>query len=178
MLSTPHSLNQNLVARVPFDTRAFRSTLGAFPTGVAVVTARSRDGRPIGITINSFASVSLDPPLILWSQALVSPTHDEYSAADTLIINILAETQRDISTHFARPQDDKFSGIDWDIAPCGTPRLAGCAATLYCRRSRRYEGGDHTIHLCEVNTFESHDRAPLIFCRGRYVDQAQTSIVL
>lgn len=171
----PYQVSDTLNCALQFDTRAFRNTLGVFPTGVAVVTALSRAGVPMGITINSFASVSLMPPLVLWSQAHTSPTHGDFQCAEHMVINILSDAQRGISTHFARHHDDKFAGIAWDAAPCGTPVLQGCAATLYCRASTHYEGGDHTIHLCEVETFENHALAPLVFCRGQYMDFASAS---
>lgn len=152
------------------DKRALRNTLGAFPTGVTVVTALSRQGVPLGITVNSFASVSLDPPLILWSQSRSSPSHDQFVLADTMVINILSEGQRDISTRFATPHPDKFEGVACSFTPCGTPVLEGCAATLVCRGATRYDGGDHTIHLCHVLSFTSHSRDPLIFCRGNYFE--------
>ena len=152
------------------DTRALRRTLGAFPTGVTVVTALARSGHALGITVNSFASVSLDPPLVLWSQARTSPSHDAFVQVETMVINILSQSQREVSARFAQPHPDKFAGIACTHAPCGTPMLAGCAATLVCRVARRYDGGDHTIHLCEVESFQGHDSAPLIFCKGSYLD--------
>ena len=158
-----------------FDPRELRTTLGSFPTGVTVVTALARDGRPLGITVNSFASVSLLPPLILWSQARTSPSHEDFAAAGTMVINILAATQRDISARFARPHPDKFAGVAISRLPCGTPILEGCAATLVCTPKTRHDGGDHTIHLCAVDTFTNHRRAPLIFCRGDYL--APSSLV-
>jgi flavin reductase (DIM6/NTAB) family NADH-FMN oxidoreductase RutF len=151
------------------DTRALRNTLGSFPTGVTVITALARDGRPLGITVNSFASVSLLPPLVLWSQARTSPTHDEFASAATMVINILADDQQEVSAHFARPTLDKFAGIAFSRLPCGTPVLDGSSATLVCTPTARYDGGDHTIHLCAVDTFTNHHRPPLIFCRGSYL---------
>ena len=158
-----------MVAPPMLDTRELRSTLGSFPTGVTVVTALARDGRPLGITVNSFASVSLLPPLVLWSQARTSPTHDEFSVAATMVINILADDQQEISARFSRPHPDKFSGITLSRLPCGTPVIEGSSATLVCTPAARHEGGDHTIHLCSVNTFTNHQRPPLIFCRGSYL---------
>lgn len=152
--------------------RALRNTLGVFPTGVTVVTALGADGQPFGVTVNSFASVSLDPPLVLWSQAKSSPSHDEFSRAGTMVINILSENQRDVSTRFAHPHPDKFEGVARSAAPCGTPVLMGCAATLVCRVVNHYDGGDHTIHLCEIESFEDHCRHPLIFCKGAYAELA------
>ena len=139
-----------------------------------MVTALSRSGVPMGITINSFASVSIDPPLVLWSQANTSPTHDEFRSASRMVINILSHAQRDVSSQFSRAQEDKFLGIDWEPSMCGTPVLHGCAATLFTRASMHYQGGDHTIHLCEVDAFQQTDQLPLLFCKGQYVNLPQS----
>lgn len=149
--------------------RALRDTLGAFATGVTVVTALGTDGRPLGVTVNSFASVSLDPPLVLWSQSKAAPSHAEFLQASTMVINVLSQQQQALSQHFARAQSDKFAGVDHGHAACGTPILAGCAATLVCSVVDRYYGGDHTIHLCRIESFEDLRRPPLVFCRGAYV---------
>lgn len=154
--------------------QAFRQTLGAFPTGVTVVTALGPDNKPMGITVNSFASVSLDPPLILWSQVRTSPSHDAFFRAKTMVINILSDSQKQLSAHFARPHLDRFEGVDYSLAECGTPVLSGCAATLVCRVTNKYYGGDHTIYLCQVQSFDNHERSSLIFARGTYVQAHQS----
>lgn len=148
---------------------AFRQTLGAFPTGVTVVTALSQEGKPMGLTVNSFASVSLDPPLVLWSQVRSSPAHDAFFRAKEMVINILSDDQQELSSHFARPHEDKFEGIDYSPAEGGTPVLMGCAANLVCEVVDKYYGGDHTIYLCRVQSFDNHGRPSLIFSRGSYV---------
>ncbi|WPH18123.1 flavin reductase family protein [Variovorax paradoxus] len=158
-------------AAIP-DTRALRNAFGAFPTGVTVVTALSPEGTPLGVTVNSFASVSLAPPLVLWSQACSSPSHTAFFQARTMVINILSEDQSWLSAKFSRPGDDRFSGIDFTSAACGTPVLAGCAATLVCSVADRHYGGDHTIFLCGVNEYENHHRAPLIFAGGSYLKRS------
>lgn len=156
-------------AAAPIDRRSLRRTLGAFATGVTVVTALGRGGARLGITVNSFASVSLEPPLVLWSQDRGSPSHHDYLAADRMVINILSEAQRELAARFSRPHADKFAGVAWEAADCGTPVLLDCAATFVCRAAERYEGGDHTIHLCRVESFECSGRTPLIFCQGTYL---------
>lgn len=152
------------------DSRLLRNTLGSFATGVTVVTALARNGAPLGVTVNSFASVSLDPPLVLWSQVKSAPSHGEFLEAGTVVINVLSARQRQLSQHFSRPSPDKFADIEYTTAPCGTPILDGCAATFICRVVDHYYGGDHTIHLCKVDSFENHLREPLIFCRGAYLE--------
>jgi len=151
------------------DSRMLRRCLGSFPTGVAVVTALSDTGAPIGVTVNSFASVSLDPPLVLWSQAQNSPTHPSFLQAGAMIINILADDQAELSVQFSRPVPDRFHGVDCVPGLAGAPVLQGCAATLQCRVADRYYGGDHIIFLCRVEHYESHERRPLIFSKGSYL---------
>lgn len=117
-----------------FDARELRNVLGAFVTGVTVITALDRDGRPHGLTANSFSSVSLDPPLILWSQSLASPSHPVFLEAERFVVNILADDQVAVSKHFARGGDDKFAGCETRPGLGGVPLIAGCAAYLECRR--------------------------------------------
>jgi len=153
------------------DARALRSAFGMFPTGVTVVTALSPEGVPLGVTVNSFASVSLAPPLVLWSQACSSPSHTAFFEARTMVINILSEDQAGLSAKFSRPGDDRFADVGYTTTACGTPILAGCAATLVCSVADRYYGGDHTIFLCGVDEYENHQRVPLIFASGAYLKQ-------
>jgi flavin reductase (DIM6/NTAB) family NADH-FMN oxidoreductase RutF len=136
---------------------------------VTIVTALGRHRARLGITVNSFASVSLDPPLVLWSQDRQTPSHLDYLTADRMVINVLSEDQRELAARFSRPHPDKFAEVAWDAAACGTPILRGCAATFVCHVADRYDGGDHTIHLCRVESCERSDRAPLIFCQGAYL---------
>lgn len=157
------------------DSRALRQAFGKFPTGVTVVTALAPDKTLLGVTVNSFASVSLDPPLVLWSQACGSPSHSSFFQAPTMVINILAEDQSALSAKFSRPGDDRFLGVEYDTAACGTPIIAGCAATLICGVADRYYGGDHTIFLCRVDEYENHLRAPLIFASGSYLKSSQSA---
>jgi len=156
-------------AGAPADSRMLRRCLGSFPTGVAVVTALGDRGDPIGVTVNSFASVSLDPPLVLWSQAQNSPTHPSFLQAGAMIINILADDQADLSVQFSRPVPDRFHGVECVPGLAGVPMLQGCAATLQCSVADRYYGGDHIIFLCRVEHYQSHEKRPLIFSKGSYL---------
>lgn len=147
------------------DTKRFRSALGQFATGVTVVTARTDDG-PIGITANSFASVSLDPPLVLWSPAKVSNRFVHFTAAQNYAIHVLGADQIDLCHHFANKPD--FAGIDWATCPDGAPLLAGCLTRFECRRVAVHDGGDHVIIIGEVKKVTFREGAPLLFSGGRF----------
>jgi flavin reductase (DIM6/NTAB) family NADH-FMN oxidoreductase RutF len=153
--------------------RELRRALSTFATGVVVITACDGDGARAGLTVNSFNSVSLDPPLVLWSQSLRSPSLPLFRRATHFVINILASDQRHISQHFARGHGDKFAGIECSGANCGAPVLAGAVAHFECRREHEYYGGDHAIFIGRVENYAYSDRAPLIFVRGGYLDLAE-----
>lgn len=148
--------------------RTLRDALGDFATGVAVVTARAADGQPVGVTINSFASVSLEPPLVLWSLGLHSPSLLVFESCSHYAVNILAADQIEFSQRFAQSQSDKFAGIVTTVGAGGTPLLPGCSACFECRNELRYPGGDHIILIGYVENFIRADKPPLIFHRGRY----------
>ena len=148
--------------------RALRDTLGAFATGVTVVTALDEDGSAVGLTVNSFNTVSLEPPLVLWSLSLVSPNLPAFRAARHFAVNVLAADQQAISERFARRNSDKFAGVDWQGGLGGAPLLAGCCATLECRNEAQHAGGDHLIFIGRVERFARQARAPLLFYGGRY----------
>jgi len=153
----------------PFlDTRSLRDALGEFATGVAVITARAADGTPVGVTINSFASVSLEPPLVLWSLGLQSPSLAVFEACGHYAINVLAADQAELSQRFSQPQDDRFAGIDPGVGAGATPILPGCCAWFECRNEIRYPGGDHLIFVGHVENFRRDGKPPLIFHGGRY----------
>ncbi|MCA0910682.1 flavin reductase family protein [Qipengyuania gaetbuli] len=151
-----------------FDPQAFRSALGSFVTGVTIVTARDADGRPVGLTANSFNSVSLDPPMVLWSLSLDSGSLPVFREAQSWAVHVLAADQQAMSDRFAQPGNDKFAGLDVVDGPEGAPMLAGYAARFGCRARFEYEGGDHAIFLGEVVEFERRDAEPLIYHSGRY----------
>jgi flavin reductase (DIM6/NTAB) family NADH-FMN oxidoreductase RutF len=153
----------------PFpDSRSLRDALGEFATGVAVVTARAADGQPVGVTINSFASVSLEPPLVLWSLSLQSPSLPVFEACSHYAVNILAADQVELSQRFSQSQNDRFAGIDTTGGAGGTPLLPGCCAWFECRNEVRYPGGDHIILLGYVEDFQRAEKPPLIFHGGQY----------
>ena len=153
-----------------FDQQQLRSVLGTFVTGVTVVTTRDANGKAHGVTANSFSSVSLDPPLVLWSQSLTSSSHPAFCESDCFAVNIMADDQVTISNHFAKPHNDKFSTIAYSDGLGGAPIIEGCAAHIECRKVAAYPGGDHVVFLGRVERISQRsDRRPLAFGGGRYV---------
>lgn len=151
-----------------FDTRQFRNALGGFPTGVAVVTGSATDGRPIGITINSFSSVSLEPPLVLWSLATVSPSLEHFAVGRAHVIHVLAHDQEELATRFASRMPDKFDGIAHTIKDDNIPRFDQCVATFECITHALHEEGDHIIVIARVRHLDQRERDPLLFCDGKF----------
>lgn len=151
-----------------FDPRAFRRALGNFATGVTVMTAATPNGQKVGVTANSFNSVSLDPALILWSIDKRSTSYEVFAEATHFAVNILAADQIELSNQFARPSDDKFAGIDFARGTGGAPLLADCAARFQCERHQILEGGDHWIMLGKVVAFDDFGRSPLLYHQGAY----------
>lgn len=151
-----------------FDPRVFRRALGNFATGVTIVTARSPAGEQVGVTANSFNSVSLDPPLILWCIDKRSGSQGVFEAASHFAVNILAADQIELSNHFARPQEDKFAGIAHDRGLGGAPLLPDCAARFQCERYQQLDGGDHWILIGKVVAFDDFGRSPLLYHQGAY----------
>jgi flavin reductase (DIM6/NTAB) family NADH-FMN oxidoreductase RutF len=151
-----------------FDPRDFRNALGTFPTGVTVVTMVTPDGVPVGLTCNSFSSVSLSPALVLWSLSLRSPNLSNFLQAPHFAINILAADQREVSQRFAQSIANKFEGVDHVTGKLGLPLIANAAAHLECRNETRYYSGDHVIFIGHVLHYDYRECEPLLFCRGRY----------
>src|SRR5438309_9747662 len=138
-------------APVPtFSSTEFRAALGMFATGVTVVTALDADGKPVGVTANSFNSVSLDPPLVLWSLARNAASMAVFQQGSHYAINILASNQRALAERFGRRSVNRFAGVAFDAGAGGAPVLQGSAAVFECRNRSRYEEGDHVIFVGEV----------------------------
>jgi 3-hydroxy-9,10-secoandrosta-1,3,5(10)-triene-9,17-dione monooxygenase reductase component len=152
----------------PVDVKEFRKALGAFTTGVTIVTTRTGDGKDHGLTANSFNSVSLDPPMVLWSLGRTSSNLSVFLQADRFAVHVLAVEQEALSNQFARSGTDKFSNCRVERGAGDVPLLDGCVARFECRVAHRYEGGDHVIFVGEVVSFDSFERAPLVFHSGRY----------
>lgn len=149
--------------------KELRRALGAFATGVTVVTTLGPDGKRYGLTANSFSSVSLDPPMVLWSQSVQSPSHAIFSDSTHFAVNVLAEDQVELSMRFARWGEDKFAGLEIRGGAGGAPVLASCAATFECSTVARHPGGDHVIFVGKVESFARTAKRPLIFAGGRYL---------
>jgi flavin reductase (DIM6/NTAB) family NADH-FMN oxidoreductase RutF len=152
-----------------FNARELRNALGAFATGVTIITTRSRDGKPHGITVNSFSSVSLNPPLVLWSSSLYAQSLPAFQEASHFVVNILAFDQIPLSNKFATQNDDKFVDVDHIVPESGAPVLIGAAAHFECRNEFRHYGGDHIIFIGHVERFAYTNRPTLLFCRGKYM---------
>jgi flavin reductase (DIM6/NTAB) family NADH-FMN oxidoreductase RutF len=157
-----------------FDARAFRRALGLFPTGVCVVTSLV-DGALLGMTVNSFNSLSLDPPLVLFSIDARAASVSLWERAEGYAVNVLAENQKDVSERFARSGAKKWEGTTYAKGLFGAPVLLGVAAVLECAAWTRHAGGDHVLFIAEVKRFQtSADRRPLVFSTGRYAKLHQT----
>ena len=152
------------------DPKLFRQLLGCFPTGVAIITTRTAAGRPVGLTCNSFSSVSLEPPLVLFSLRKASSLLDTFTEAESFAINILSQSQEVLSGRFASSKiADKFDGVAWHPGPSGTPLIDDCLASFECRVHARHEAGDHVIVIGEVRHMAPGcaDHA-LVFYKGAY----------
>ena len=145
-----------------------RRAFGCFATGVAVATTLDREGRRVGMTISSFNSVSIDPPLVLWSIGNDSLSYDAFTLAGDFAVNVLAEHQQSLSERFAARGGDKFAGLDCAQGLHGVPILPEYAACFECSTEHRYDGGDHVIIVGRVLRFDDRELEPLIFYRGDY----------
>ncbi|NNA67795.1 p-hydroxyphenylacetate 3-hydroxylase reductase component [Pseudomonas gessardii] len=150
------------------DSRAFRRALGNFATGVTVVTAADASGRKVGVTANSFNSVSLDPPLILWSIDKRSTSHAVFESATHFAVNVLAADQIELSNNFARPREDRFADVEYQAGEGGAPVLADCSARFECEKYQQVDGGDHWIMIGKVVAFDDCGRSPLLYHQGAY----------
>ncbi|MGV9779602.1 flavin reductase family protein [Streptosporangium sp. NPDC003464] len=148
--------------------RSLREALGQFATGVAVVTTATPAGERAGVTVNSFTSVSLDPPLVLWCLSRRAPSAPVFLGAGRFTVNVLAAGQDHLSRRFATPLPDKFAGVETRPCPDGVPVLAGTLAYFACRTVTTYDGGDHLIFIGEVERFQRSAGEPLVFYSGGY----------
>jgi flavin reductase (DIM6/NTAB) family NADH-FMN oxidoreductase RutF len=156
------------------DSRDFRKALGCFATGVTVVTALNEHGAPVGVTVNAFTSVSLDPPLVAFCLGRNSALFDVFVQAKSFVVNVLAADQQGLSNHFAsRQYQADWSEIRSVATACGVPGLAGAAALIECGRENVLDGGDHAILLGRVTAVHAgEDEKPLLYFRGRYAELA------
>jgi flavin reductase (DIM6/NTAB) family NADH-FMN oxidoreductase RutF len=150
------------------DSRALRTALGQFATGITVVSTRAVDARFVGLTVNSFSALSLEPALILWSLRCSSPSLPVFENAERFVVNVLAEAQVEVSRRFALPMADKFEGVAHAENAWGQPLIHGAAAWFECRTVSRQVAGDHCLFIAEVERFTLSEAAPLLFHAGAY----------
>ncbi|MBK17436.1 MAG: flavin reductase [Rhodospirillaceae bacterium] len=152
------------------DPKEFRNTVGCFATGITVITTVDVDGAPIGLTANSFTSVSLDPPMVLFCLDRNVASFDFFAVDKPFAVNILASDQMDVSNRFAKSGPEKWDGFEYDTWGSGVPILQGCLANLECRGDSIIDGGDHVIVIGEVERMASagEDVKPILYYRGAY----------
>jgi 3-hydroxy-9,10-secoandrosta-1,3,5(10)-triene-9,17-dione monooxygenase reductase component len=152
------------------DPAELRRALGSFVTGVTIVTTRQASDEPVGLTVNSFNSVSLSPPLVLWSLARSAISFETFMTSAHFVVNVLAADQIELSERFAKSGGDKFAGVRYREGMGGLPLLEGAAAHFTCRSAYRHGAGDHVIIIGEVLAHKHSEREPLVYARGRYVE--------
>ncbi len=161
-----------MTTRGPFDpsagSAALRSALGRFATGVTIVTCLDAHGVPVGLTVNSFAALSLEPPLVLWSLRAESPSLATFDAAPHFAVNVLAETQLELSRRFASTSAHKFELGRWGPGHSGAPVLAGAVAVFECDAQGAHLQGDHRLFIGMVRHAVTHGGPPLLYHAGRY----------
>jgi 3-hydroxy-9,10-secoandrosta-1,3,5(10)-triene-9,17-dione monooxygenase reductase component len=151
-----------------FTQMEFRHALGSFATGVTIVTTLGRNGQKVGMTANSFNSVSLNPPLILWSLGRQANCFDDFMAAEYFAVHILASDQQQLSNRFAEIGKDRFADIECSQGLAGIPILPHYSTCFQCKMAQQYDGGDHMIITGEVIEFTDNELQPLLFHRGNY----------
>lgn len=159
-----------------FDRIDLRKALGTFGTGVTIVTCKAADESPIGLTANSFSSVSLEPAIVLWSLQKTSPSLIAFDACGRFVINVLSLHQAENSRRFSSAIADKFSGVDFHRGLEGLPVLEGCAATFECKTLQRMEVGDHVLFLGQVEAYTHREASTLLYVRGQYAQALSLSL--
>lgn len=159
------------------DSLELRRCLGSFVTGVTVVTALDANGHPEGITANSFSSLSLDPPLIVWSLRLSSRSFNTYQNARHFAVNILAQDQVNVSNRFASSGINRFEGISHRAGLCDVPLIDGCASYLECSLEASHPGGDHVLFIGRVQRIRVNDCKPLAYGNGGYLSVQPLDVV-
>lgn len=158
-----------------FGARHFRDALSQFATGVTIITTRLENGQFLGLTASSFNSVSIDPPLVLWSLARKASSMPVFSGNSHYVINILAADQIDLAKRFAQRADNRFDGVEFELSQTGLPILKGVAAWFECHNRNRYPEGDHVIFVGEVERCDFKPQPALVFHGGRFVATVETS---
>lgn len=161
-------MNMHSSVPAPFDDRALRDVLGHFATGVAIVTTCGDETQPLGLAVNSFASVSLDPPEILWSISSAAPSRSAFERHGAFAVNIMSEDAKEQTLRFAKPLDNKFEGLNWRKGWQNVPVLQNALATLECDVKDMIPCGDHHIIVGSVQVINCRDGDPLVFFRGQF----------
>jgi len=156
------------MGQIASNQHALRGALGRFVTGVTIVTGRANDGRPVGLTCNSFNSVSLDPPLVLWSLAKTAYSVPAFMQSGYFAVNVLGVNQIELAHRFASASVDKFKGVKTCCGLGGVPLLEGALASFECQQVDRRDVGDHWLFIGKVLTFSVLEGAPLLFHGGKY----------
>ena len=163
----------NTKSNISWDKRDLRTALGSFGTGVTVVTSGNFQSRLVGVTANSFSSVSLEPPIVLWSLVSSSPSLEVFDATGRFVINVLALEQMNLSKQFSKTLEDKFAGVEYTEGLGGLPVIQNCVATFECKTIQRTVVGDHVLFLGQVENYIYENRTPLLFCQGNYMQVAE-----
>src|SRR3981081_960900 len=164
----PDPANELASDNSAINPRDFRNALGTYATGVTIITAVAPDGKPYGLTCNSFASVSLNPPLVLWSLGMFSQGLSIFQTASHFAVNVLGASQQALATKFAKSSEDKFAGVEWMPGLGTAPILADSVANFQCRAANRYYGGDPGPFFGGGKSYAYNRREPLLFARGGY----------
>jgi flavin reductase (DIM6/NTAB) family NADH-FMN oxidoreductase RutF len=163
----------NTKINTTWDKRDLRKALGSFGTGVTVVTSGNSQSRWVGVTANSFSSVSLEPPIVLWSLVSTSPNLEVFDQTERFVINVLGLEQVELSKQFSKSLTDKFAGVDCVEGLGGVPIIQNCVATFECKTVQRILVGDHVLFLGQVENYVYEGKTPLLFCQGQYVQVAE-----
>mgnify|MGYP000511724786 CR=1 FL=1 len=151
-----------------FNKHDYRNALGKFGTGVAIVSTKTKADSPVGVTINSFNSVSLDPPIVLWSLHKQSPSLQAFDDTKKFVIHVLSKDQVDLSKRFSSRIEEKFAGVSYEFGQLGVPLIPDCSAIFECTTWLRQEVGDHILFLGLVENFHSTEKEALLYYKGRY----------
>ena len=148
----------------------FRAALGNFASGVTVVTTKDANDNLHGLTVSAFSSVSMNPPLILICIQKSTPSHYAFEESKVFVVNILSDSQKEISNQFAFKHEDKFAGINYNLSENGLPVLEDCLVNLECSLKHSYDGGDHTIFVGHIENAIINEGNPLVYWKGDYRD--------
>ena len=159
--------NDNSALKNQDNEFVFKKTLGMFSTGITIVTTTDENNIPLGMTVNSFASVSLNPALVLWSIDKKQPSYDIFLSATGYAVNILTKSQKNLCTKFASPAEDKFQNVNWEMSENGNPLIIGSLAWFDCIKWNYYDGGDHQILVGEVKSYNLNKNDPLLYWNGK-----------